>query len=117
MRFVQINLARASLLSLIFGVCLLSAAAGAQESPKREEARAVFSEEAARSKGISGSVILRGLLAADGKVKQIIALLMLPDGLTEKAMEAMRQIKFTPATKDGRPVSVWVTVEYGFQVY
>ncbi|MBD0327195.1 MAG: TonB family protein [Pyrinomonadaceae bacterium] len=73
--------------------------------------------ETARGNGTSGSVILRGLLGADGKVKQIIALLMLPDGLTEKAIEAMRKIKFTPATKDGRTVSQWVTVEYNFYVY
>ena len=73
--------------------------------------------DTARNKGVSGSVILRGLLGSDGKVKQIIALLTLPDGLTEKAMEAMRKMKFTPATKDGRPVSQWVTVEYGFRVY
>lgn len=73
--------------------------------------------ETARRNGIQGSVMLRGLLGADGKVKQIIALLMLPDGLTEKSIEAMRKMKFTPATKDGRPVPQWVTIEFNFNVY
>jgi len=70
--------------------------------------------EKARQNQINGTVILRGLLASDGKVKHVIALVMLPGGLTENAMDVMRKIKFTPATKDGRPVSQWVTVEYNF---
>ncbi|HZG50919.1 MAG TPA: TonB family protein [Pyrinomonadaceae bacterium] len=73
--------------------------------------------ERARRNGINGTVILRGLLSSDGTVKHIIALTMLPDGLTEKAIEAMRQIKFTPATKNGRPVSQWMSIEYHFNVY
>jgi tetratricopeptide (TPR) repeat protein len=73
--------------------------------------------ETARSNGTSGSVILCAVLGADGKVKQTLALLMLPDGLTEKSIEAVRRIQFTPATKDGRPVSQWVTVEFNFNVY
>jgi TonB family protein len=73
--------------------------------------------ETARGNKVSGTVILRGLLASDGKVKQIIALLMLPDGLTEKSIEAMRKMQFTPATRDGRPISQWVTIEYNFHVY
>jgi len=70
----------------------------------------------ARRKQTSGTVVLRGLLASDGSVKHIIALVLLPDGLTERAMAAMRQVKFTPATKNGRPVSQWVTFEYNFHI-
>ncbi|HEY1402593.1 MAG TPA: energy transducer TonB, partial [Pyrinomonadaceae bacterium] len=73
--------------------------------------------ETARRKGTGGTVLLRGLLASDGTVKHVIALVMLPGGLTEMAIEAMRQIKFTPATRNGRPVSQWVSVEYHFTVY
>ena len=68
----------------------------------------------ARRNRTSGTVVLRALLASDGSVKHIIALVMLPDGLTDRAMAAMRQVKFTPATKNGRPVSQWVTFEYNF---
>jgi outer membrane biosynthesis protein TonB len=41
----------------------------------------------------------------------------LPDGLTEKAMEAARRIQFTPAEKDGRRVSQYATINYNFNIY
>jgi len=64
-----------------------------------------------------GTVILRLILGADETVKHIEVVKGLPDGLTEKAMEVAQKIKFKPAKKDGKPVSVWVEVEYGFYVY
>jgi TonB family protein len=73
--------------------------------------------ERARQKRTKGTIVLRGLLASDGTVKHIIALVMLPNGLTEKAIEAMRKVRFTPATKNGVPVSQWVTIEYNFNIY
>ena len=33
------------------------------------------------------------------------------------ALNAARGIKFKPATKDGRPVSQFVTIEYNFYIY
>jgi hypothetical protein len=41
----------------------------------------------------------------------------LPDGLTERAISAAKQIRFTPAEKDGRTVSQYVTLEYNFNIY
>ncbi|MBD0373542.1 MAG: energy transducer TonB, partial [Pyrinomonadaceae bacterium] len=41
----------------------------------------------------------------------------LPDGLTEKAIAAARQIKFVPAQKDGRNVSQYIQIEYNFNLY
>lgn len=64
-----------------------------------------------------GLVVLRLILAADETVKHIEVVKGLPDGLTEKAIEVAQKIKFKPAKKDGKPVSVWVEVEYGFDVY
>jgi TonB family protein len=64
-----------------------------------------------------GYVVLGLILAADGTVKHIETLTGLPDGLSEKSIEAAKQIKFKPAMKDGKPVSVWVEVEYQFQVF
>ena len=60
---------------------------------------------------------MRLILSADETVKHIEVVKGLPDGLTEKAMEVAQRIKFKPAKKDGKPVSVWVEVEYGFYVY
>ena len=73
--------------------------------------------EKARQKNASGVVRLRAVLAADGTVKHILVVKGLPDGLTEKAVEAARQIRFRPATKDGRPVSQFVILEYNFNFY
>jgi TonB family protein len=38
-------------------------------------------------------------------------------GLDEKALEAVRQWKFAPATKDGHPVAVRVAIEVAFRLY
>ena len=71
----------------------------------------------ARGQITRGYVILRAILAADETVNHIEVITGLPNGLTESAIAAARQIKFKPARKDGKPVSVWVEVEYQFQVF
>jgi hypothetical protein len=38
------------------------------------------------------------------------------EALTKRAIEAAYQIKFVPATKDGRPVSMWMELQYNFTV-
>ena len=73
--------------------------------------------ERARSRGTSGRIALRLILAADGTVQHILVLNPLPDGLTEQAVAAARHITFKPAIKDGRPVSQFVTIEYTFDIY
>jgi hypothetical protein len=37
--------------------------------------------------------------------------------LTQMAVEAARQIKFTPSSKDGRAVSMYIQLEYNFNLY
>jgi protein TonB len=64
-----------------------------------------------------GYVILRAILAADETVKHIEIITGLPDGLSQSAIAAARQIKFKPAMKDGKPVSVWIELEYQFQIF
>lgn len=75
-----------------------------------------FSEEA-RLNNVSGTVKLNLVLGADGEVSNITVINGLPNGLTERAIEVARQIRFTPAQKDGRPVSQYATVEYLFNIY
>jgi TonB family protein len=38
-------------------------------------------------------------------------------GLDQKAVEAVKQWKFDPATKDGKPVAVQINVEVNFRLY
>ena len=71
----------------------------------------------ANQKRLRGLVILRAVFASDGKVKNIEVLRDLPGGFTEKAIEAAKKIKFIPATKDGRFVSMWMQLEYNFNLY
>jgi hypothetical protein len=33
------------------------------------------------------------------------------------SIRVARQIKFIPATKDGRPVSMWMELQYNFGLY
>lgn len=73
--------------------------------------------ERARNHNVRGVVRLRAVLGADGRVRNIIALKRLPDGLTEMAIAAAQRIKFTPATINGQPVSQFVVLEYHFNIY
>ncbi len=68
----------------------------------------------ARAQNLEGTVRLRAVLAASGKVEDISVVTGLPYGLTESAIKAARRLKFKPAMKDGQPVSMWVTLEYVF---
>lgn len=74
-----------------------------------------YTEEARRA-GVSGVVRLRVVLGADGAVRHVLVLRRLSHGLTERAVEAARQVRFRPATLGGRPVSQYVVLEYGFNL-
>lgn len=73
--------------------------------------------KAARAGGVSGTVRLRLILAADGSVSHIEALDRLPYGLTRESIRAACKIRFQPAMKDGQAVAQQVMVMYGFQIY
>lgn len=76
-----------------------------------------FTEEA-RKHNVTGVVRLRAVLEAGGRVGHISVVKGLPDGLTEKAINAARHILFFPAeVDDGRAVSQYVTLEYNFNIY
>jgi len=73
--------------------------------------------EDARKNQVTGTVVLRAIFGAGGQVTGIKAVSGLPHGLTERAIAAARNIKFIPATKDGRPVSMHIQIEYSFNLY
>ncbi len=73
--------------------------------------------EDARRNLVMGTVVLRVVFSRTGEVTNIRALQVLPFGLTEKAIAAARLIRFRPATKDGRPVNVYMQLEYNFNLY
>jgi TonB family protein len=73
--------------------------------------------EEARKNQITGTVVLKVVFASNGSVQNIRTVSGLPYGLTEKAIAAARNIKFVPATKDGHQVSMWMQLEYNFNLY
>ena len=72
--------------------------------------------EGARKKGIEGTVILRAVLQAKGRVTHVEVKQGLPEGLTEECIAAAKRIKFKPAKKDGKSVSQWATIMYDFHL-
>ena len=73
--------------------------------------------EAARKFGVTGTVVLKGVLSSDGQVTNLRAVLRLPHGLTRASIKAAQQIKFEPAMKDGRAVSQYIQIEYNYNLY
>jgi TonB family protein len=91
-------------------------------SQVEQRARVLFKPEPtytedARRNQITGTVMLRVVFASNGEVVQIRAVHPLPYGLTERAIAAAQQIKFVPAVRGGRPVSVFMQLEYNFNLY
>jgi len=70
----------------------------------------------ARNHRITGTVILKAVFAKTGYVENISVISGLPYGLTERAIASARMIRFTPAMKDGKPVSMWMQLEYNFNL-
>jgi TonB family protein len=65
---------------------------------------------------IQGIVVLGVVFNANGKITGVRIIRDLPYGLTGRALIALRKIKFKPAMKDGQPVSVRGTLEFGFSL-
>jgi TonB family protein len=73
--------------------------------------------EQARRDSITGTVILRAVFSRTGQVTNIQVIQKLGSGLTERAMAAAKQIRFVPATRNGQPVSMYMQLEYNFNLY
>jgi TonB family protein len=78
--------------------------------------KAAYTDEA-RTNDTQGVVTLRITFLASGEIGGITVVSGLPDGLTEQAIAAAKQIKFEPKRVDGQPVSVTMTFQYGFNIY
>jgi len=73
--------------------------------------------EAARAENTEGSVVLRVTFLASGSIGGVTPVKSLPDGLTEAAIEAAKQIEFKPATHYGQTVTITKQIEYTFSIY
>ena len=74
-----------------------------------------YSEEARKAK-YQGTVLLSIEVSASGTASNIKVVRSLGLGLDEKAIEAVKQWKFKPGYKDGKPVTVAATIEVNFRL-
>ena len=74
-----------------------------------------YTEEARRLR-VQGDVVLRVLFAASGKVQVLDVVQGLGYGLDENARRAAEQIRFKPASNDGKPVDSTANVRIAFQL-
>lgn len=72
--------------------------------------------EDARARGFSGVVQLEVYFKATGEIGEIKVVRGLPYGLTESAIEAAKQIKFTPAQRNGSNISKSLILDYDFKI-
>lgn len=73
--------------------------------------------DAARKAGVTGTVVMRCAFGRDGQVRNLVVIRALGYGLTARAAQAARRIKFIPATKDGKQVSMWIELQYNFNLF
>jgi TonB family protein len=57
------------------------------------------------------------IVGPDGRPHEMRVSRSLGFGLDEKALEAVKQWRFEPAKKDGRPVAVQINIEVNFRLY
>lgn len=72
--------------------------------------------EDARRRNIRGEVVMEIVVKRDGSVSDIRVLQGLGYGLDERAIDAVRQWRFSPATRKGIPVDVMVEVAMEFKL-
>jgi periplasmic protein TonB len=113
----------------MLAVCVavrFSAVGFAQELPSSDirpprivkQVRATYTP-GARAAGIQGTVILDVLVLKDGHVADDVKVIRSLDakyGLDEQAVAACRQWVFKPATKNGKPIELHVTIEQTFHI-
>jgi protein TonB len=75
-----------------------------------------FSEEARKAK-FMGVVTVNLIVGANGLPQNVHVVRGVGMGLDEKAVEAVKQYRFTPAKEAGKPVAVEMNVEVNFQIF
>jgi protein TonB len=84
----------------------------------KNSVKALYTSEA-RNAGIEGVVWVDATVLSDGTVGDDVRIVRSLDkkyGLDEQAVKASKQWTFYPATKDGKPVAMLVTIEQYFKL-
>lgn len=89
---------------------------GGVTSPKLlEKGEPVYSEEA-RAARLSGTTVLSVEVHPDGRAHNMQVVRPLGLGLDDRAIEAVSQWRFQPATQNGQPVTVIATIEVNWRL-
>jgi TonB family protein len=71
----------------------------------------------ARRQGLNGTVVLQAVIKTDGTIDILSVVRGMPLGLTENAIEALKQWQFRPGNKDGKDVDILVNnIEINFEL-
>ena len=85
------------------------------EAPRLlREVKADYTEEA-RQRNITGEVVMEIVVRRDGSIGDVRIIKGLGGGLNDRAIQAVRQWKFAPATRQGTAVDVIVEVAVEFR--
>lgn len=72
--------------------------------------------EPARKHGVQGVVALNVVVDSTGRISDVRIVHAVGMGLDENAIEAVKNWRFAPATKDGLPVPVAVYIEVDYHL-
>jgi periplasmic protein TonB len=93
------------------------ASAGAFVAPRLTAPKRPRYPEAARQAGVEGTVLVKAYILADGSVREaLVARSAGNSALDGAALRTIRESRFTPAQRGGRPVPVWVEVPIDFRL-
>jgi protein TonB len=71
--------------------------------------------QAARQRGVEGTVVLDIVIAADGSVSDVVVTKGIDADLDASAVNTVRKWRFEPATKAGKPVAFRTEIEISFR--
>lgn len=89
---------------------------GDVQHPRKITAVPATYTEVARKEKIQGVVVLLATIDEEGAVEDVQVVQGLPYGLTEQAIESLKQWTFEPATLDGEPVAVFYNLTFNFRL-
>ena len=70
--------------------------------------------DTAKAKKIQGSVLLRSIVEDDGSISEVVVERSLDPELDQQAIDALKQWRFKPGTREGKPVAVRIHCELTF---
>jgi periplasmic protein TonB len=92
-------------------------AGGDVKAPKAIHTPDAEYSDQARKKKIKGSVIVSMVVDTDGNPRDVKVKKGLEPSLDHNAVQAVKQWKFEPATRSGKPVAVYLDVSVTFDLY